>query len=407
MFSKLNKEDTILRFSLRFLGILTFLGTIMFFMLSKAQDIHLPSYVSYLIIAFGLITAGISHFSVRHSSFRFTALLLVSLFIAIIGTFQQMNISLLFIIPIFLSYCFQSKKKAYLCIYLNLFFFNFSKIFKSYNIYIVNPAVYEFKKILLSNLIIGLFETIIFLTVAMPIFMLLIKQNNELKKSLKEREDATNDILQFCSTATSFHNKYLSIHIKGVRDITKILLDALIEGGVYIAPEYYDQIVFSVQFHDIGKIYIDSSILDKKGRLTPDEFTLIKEHPDRGVELFSLLPKNVLDEDYMRTCKNVIYQHHERLDGSGYPTGTKKISFEAKIVAIADVIDALLSWRPYKPPLSWDNLVSILEKEKAGFNYECLKVVYKEKDKILAVSDENNKALKQLLGLSGEDIIRQ
>ena len=95
-----------------------------------------------------------------------------------------------------------------------------------------------------------MFETIIFLTVAMPIFMLLIKQNNELKKSLKEREDATNDILQFCSTATSFHNKYLSIHIKGVRDITKILLDALIEGGVYIAPEYYDQIVFSVQFHE-------------------------------------------------------------------------------------------------------------------------------------------------------------
>ena len=192
-----------------------------------------------------------------------------------------------------------------------------------------------------------------------------------------------------------------------MRDITKILLDALIECGVYIAPEYYDQIVFSVQFHDIGKIYIDSSILDKKGRLTPDEFTLIKEHPDRGLELFSLLPKNVLDEDYMRTCKNVIYQHHERLDGSGYPTGTKNISFEAKIVAIADVIDALLSWRPYKPPLSWDNLVSILEKEKAGFNYECLKVIYKEKDKILAVSDENNKALKQLLGLSGEDIIRQ
>lgn len=407
MFRKLSKEDTILKFSLRFLGLLTFLGTMMFFMLTRVQEINLSKYISHSIIAFGLVTAGLSHFSVRHKSFRFTALIFISLFIATIGSFQQMNISLLFIIPIFLGYCFQSKIKAYLIIYLNLFFFNFSKIFKSYNIYAANPNVYDFKKILSSNLVIGLFETFIFLSVAIPMFMLLIKQNNELKKSLQEKENATNDILQFCSTATSFHNKYLSIHIKGVRDITKIILDALIKGGVYIAPDYYDQIVFSVQFHDIGKIYIDSSILDKKGRLTSDEFTLIKEHPDRGVELFSLLPKNVLNEDYINTCKNVIYQHHERLDGSGYPTGTKDISFEAKIVAIADVIDALLSWRPYKPPMTWDRLVSILEEEKAGFNYECLKMVYKERDKILAVSDANNKALKQLLALSGEDIIRQ
>lgn len=407
MKKNLTSEDKILKSSIIMMGLLTLLGTLMFVHLTKVHEIRLNEYFAASIGLYGFFTVIFSFLSLKFTKLRYAAVIFISLFIAITGTFQQMNISLLFIIPIFVGYCFLDRKKVYALTVLNIIFFNGSRIFKSFNIYYANTKVYILRNVLISNLVVSLFESIIFLGIAIPVLRQLVNQNTSLKKALAARNEATNDILQFCSTATSFHNKYLSIHIKGVRDITKVILDGLISGGVYIEPNYYKQIIFSVQFHDIGKIYIDSSILDKKGKLNPDEFNLIKEHPARGVELFSLLPKNVLDEKYIEITKNVIYQHHERLDGKGYPTGTKDMSFEAKIVAIADVVDALLSWRPYKPPLKWDSMVSILEAQKEGFSYECVKIVYQQKDKIMAISDANNKALQELLSLDIQDIQRQ
>lgn len=402
----LSDEEKIYKTSTILVGILSFLCSFFFVGLTKRHEIRLPMLISKFIFLFGIITTVLLFSSLKTKCLRFTSLILLSIFIATIGSFQQMNISILFIIPIFIAYSLQNRIKIYSILLLDIILFNASRIFKSYNIWVVNPHVFNFKMVLTSNLISSFLESFVFLAITIPVFLLLVKQNQGLKKALDEKNEATNDILQFCSTATSFHNKYLSVHIKGVRDITKIILDGLIEEGVYIEPYYYEQIVFSVQFHDIGKIYIDSSILDKKGKLDVDEFNLIKEHPARGLELFNLLPKNVLDENYIQTCKNVIFQHHERLDGSGYPTGTKDISFEAKIVAIADVVDALLSWRPYKPPLEWERVVEILEDQKSGFNYECIKVVYQQKEKILAVSNENNRELKFLLNLMDEDIVR-
>lgn len=404
---EISNEDRILQRSIRLLGILSLIASFMFLMLTRKQEIRLNIFYTKAIVHFGFLTALTCLLSEWFKKLHYAAIIMLSLFIAAIGCFQQMNITILFIIPIYMAYCLQGQKRVFFIIFLDIFLFNISRVFKSYNIYLANPRVYNFRTILISNLVTSIFESIIFLFIALPVFTLLIKQNNELKKSLKEKDEATNDILQFCSTATSFHNKYLSVHIKGVRDITTIILDTLIKDGVYIEENYYKQIIFSVQFHDIGKIYIDSSILDKKGRLDNFEFNLIKEHPERGLELFSLLPKNVLDHDYIETCKNVIYQHHERLDGTGYPTGTKDISFEAKIVAIADVVDALLSWRPYKPPLKWEKMVEILEEQKAGYSYECIKAVYEEKEKILSISDANNRTLKHLLSLEDSDIIRR
>lgn len=402
-----SEEDRIFKISNDILSKLLFVVSTFFILMLKRKEIHVNHGLSIVIGGFGYVAALLCYLSTRIKSIRYISVIMISLFIMAVGSFQQMNISILYIIPIYIAYFLQNRKKIYSILILDIIFFNLSKLFKAYNIYIVNPNVYQFKFILISTVVTSVIESIVFLSIAIPVYMLLIRQNKDLKVALQEKDDATNDILQFCSTATSFHNKYLSVHINGVRDITKVILDGLIEEGVYIESYYYDQIIFSVQFHDIGKIYIDSSILDKRGKLDTEEFDLIKEHPARGLELFNLLPKNVLDENYIQTCKNVIYQHHERLDGKGYPTGTTQISFEAKIVAIADVVDALLSWRPYKPPLSWDKVVEILEETKEGFNYECIKVVYEKKDKILEISNRNNEELKKLLSLNESDIVRQ
>lgn len=173
-------------------------------------------------------------------------------------------------------------------------------------------------------------------------------------KSFEDKvEKSSIEVLQFCSTAMSYHNKYLSVHIKGVEKITRIILNDIRQLPLYkniLNDEYCENICFSVQFHDIGKIYIDNSILDKTVRLSDEERLLIEEHPLRGAELFELLPKSALPSNLREVCKNVILQHHEKLDGSGYPYHLKgrEITLEGQIIAVADITDALLSWRLYK-----------------------------------------------------------
>lgn len=122
-----------------------------------------------------------------------------------------------------------------------------------------------------------------------------------------------------------------------------------------------------------------------------------------------MLPKNVIDENTFTICQNIIYQHHERLSGCGYPQGLKgdEIRFEAQIVAVADVLDALLAWRPYKKPMTWENAMKVFEENKDDYNEECLKMVVKNKEKILAISDKNNKKLQKLLSLDQEEITRK
>jgi len=130
--------------------------------------------------------------------------------------------------------------------------------------------------------------------------------------------------------------------------------------------------------HDIGKISIPAEILSKPGRLTDIEMSFIKVHPQSGYDI-------VKDVDLPYPIAEIIFQHHERLDGSGYPKGLKKgeILLESQIVAIADVVEAMATHRPYRPALGIDVALYEIEKQK-GILFEselvdiCIKI-FKEK----------------------------
>lgn len=128
--------------------------------------------------------------------------------------------------------------------------------------------------------------------------------------------------------------------------------------------------------HDIGKFLVDKKILDKPGKLTPEEYEAIKLHPGLGLEILSKV--NYCDENLLETAKKVAYGHHERWDGGGYPNGLKgkEISFEVQAVALADVYNALRSDRPYKKALSHPEAVAMIKNGDCGsFNpvlLECL-----------------------------------
>jgi HD-GYP domain-containing protein (c-di-GMP phosphodiesterase class II) len=111
--------------------------------------------------------------------------------------------------------------------------------------------------------------------------------------------------------------------------------------------------------HDLGKIFIPSEILNKPGRLSPVEFALIKEHPKAAYDVLKNLK-------FPWPIAKIILQHHERLDGSGYPNGLKNdaICIEAKIIAVADVIEAMASHRPYRPALGMEEALKEIMKNR-------------------------------------------
>jgi putative two-component system response regulator len=135
--------------------------------------------------------------------------------------------------------------------------------------------------------------------------------------------------------------------------------------------------------HDIGKISIPDNILNKPGRLTKDEFDVMKLHPVKGCEIFENMPQGMLDEDIYEYCYDICRHHHERWDGKGYPDGLcgDDISIWAQIVAIADVYDALISPRVYKSAYDHDTAVKmILNGECGTFNSKVLEAFRKSLD---------------------------
>lgn len=141
---------------------------------------------------------------------------------------------------------------------------------------------------------------------------------------------------------------------------------------------------FGALIHDIGKVYIPAEILNRPGRLTPPEFELIKTHAQVGYEM-------VRDIDFPWPIRQIILQHHERLDGSGYPHGLAgdEICLEARIVAIADTVDAMTAHRPYRPALGLDAALAEIERG-AGRVYDpraaaaCLSICG---DRLLSLDD--------------------
>lgn len=114
--------------------------------------------------------------------------------------------------------------------------------------------------------------------------------------------------------------------------------------------------------HDLGKIAVDDSVLRKPGRFTPEEFEKMKAHAAEGARIVREILKGTDDPEFSRIAENVAHYHHERWDGSGYPEGLKgeEIPREARIMAIADVYDALVSKRVYKEKMSFAKADAII-----------------------------------------------
>lgn len=189
---------------------------------------------------------------------------------------------------------------------------------------------------------------------------------------IRARENNTDTLVGVLSHIVEFRNGESGAHVLHIRIITELLLHRLLEiSSQYpITAEQQDNIPLASALHDIGKIGIDEKILNKPGKLTPEEYEVVKTHSMLGAEMLHQL-KNFNEQPLLQTAYEIARWHHERWDGRGYPDGLKgdEIPISAQLVALADVYDALTSERCYKKAFSHEKAVQmILNGECGAFN---------------------------------------
>lgn len=234
------------------------------------------------------------------------------------------------------------------------------------------------------------------------------KNNTEkLAKNLTEKLQKTkDDMIDGFAGLVETRNQETEAHIYNIKYATEIILDEYAKGreGEY-TPDIKNLIVKASALHDIGKIAVKEEILNKPrsaGRLTDEEYAEMKEHTTKGVDILKKRFRSLVNDNpiFYKYCMDICESHHERWDGKGYPHGLKgdEIPFCAQIVSVADVYDALVSWRCYKDPIPHDKAVEMINNNECGvFNPELLsvfnRIALKLKDYYILLNKEQEQGL--------------
>lgn len=218
----------------------------------------------------------------------------------------------------------------------------------------------------------------------------LYRHRNELESIVAEQMERLNKLnysmIETLATVIEFRDCESGEHVKRISGLTGLLLDEV--SDTY--PEYYmpeaeiDKIVMASVLHDVGKISIPDGILNKPGRLTAEEFEVMKQHTVKGGEILQSIP-DIMDTEIYEYSFDIARHHHERWDGRGYPDGLKgdETSIWAQVVAVADVYDALTSERVYKKAFDHETAVRMICGNECGmFNQKVLNAFLAIEEKI-------------------------
>jgi putative nucleotidyltransferase with HDIG domain len=188
---------------------------------------------------------------------------------------------------------------------------------------------------------------------------LLRRQSEDLSQNLEKMRKAMAGFIKTMNSTVEVRDPYTANHQVRVSDLARS-----IAAEMNLDPFIIESLRMAAVIHDLGKIHVPADILNKPGKLTEPEFTLIKSHPQVAFDILKYI-------DFPWPIAQIILQHHERLDGSGYPQNLKEknILFEAKILAVADVVEAMSSHRPYRPSLGIEEALAEITKNK-GILYD-------------------------------------
>ncbi|MCF8128375.1 MAG: HD domain-containing protein [Deltaproteobacteria bacterium] len=181
-----------------------------------------------------------------------------------------------------------------------------------------------------------------------------LRENEEqLTKTLTQLRTSLEATIQALALTAEARDPYTAGHQRRVADLSRAIAQKM-----DLPQDQVDGVRMAGSIHDLGKIYVPSEILNKPGKIRSNEFELVKSHSEVGYEILKTI-------NFPWPVAEIEIQHHERLDGSGYPNGLKgdEILLEARIIAVADVVESMSSHRPYRPALG---IVKALEEIKVG-----------------------------------------
>ena len=220
------------------------------------------------------------------------------------------------------------------------------------------------------------------------------KNLNEAYQKLKKREDIT---LNMLARATDLRDQYTGGHIERTTEYVKIIIEEILVNpckDYSISQAEADDIIRSAKLHDLGKIAIADNVLLKNGKLTDEEFEAMKKHTANGQQFLDHFIHE-MEDPFLQTARDIAHFHHERWDGEGYPGihKGKGIPLSARIVAIADVYDALVSVRPYKTSFSHEKaMLIIIENSGRQFDPHLVQIFEKHENKIVNITNLGNQS---------------
>ncbi len=216
------------------------------------------------------------------------------------------------------------------------------------------------------------------------------KAETELLESYRKLHNARMATILGLAKLAEYRDEGTGTHLERIREYAKIIAEEMAKNPKYaghITPEFIDDIYQSSILHDIGKVGIPDAVLLKPGRLSDEEFDVIKRHTNLGGDAIKAIEMQIEGQSFLALGKEIAYNHHEKWDGSGYPRGLngEDIPLSARIIALADVYDALTTKRFYKEAYTHEKSRQIIiDLKGTHFDPEVL-------DVFLALADEFNR----------------
>ena len=219
----------------------------------------------------------------------------------------------------------------------------------------------------------------------------------DVKRKSEEISKMQNGLIYIMADLVESRDKSTGDHIKKTTAYVELLLRKLKEKGYFtdiLTDEYIYEVANSAPLHDVGKIKVSDLVLNKNGRLDDEEFKKMQKHTTEGEIIIDNAMKISSTSDYLKEAKNIAAYHHEKYDGSGYPYGLKgdDIPLSARIMAVSDVFDALVSARVYKPAMKFEDAMDIIKKG-AGTHFDPIvaQVFIEAEDEVRQIAEEHKR----------------
>ena len=222
-----------------------------------------------------------------------------------------------------------------------------------------------------------------------------IDLSNKIQNEIIAKNHMQNGVIEHLADIIESRDIETGEHIKRTKKYVSILVNKMKDDPKYkdyLTPKMCDYIISAAPLHDIGKIAVSDLILCKPGKLTDEEYDKMKIHTTKGGEIINNILNELGDKEFLSVAYDVAISHHEKWNGKGYPYGIKEeeIPLPGRIMAIADVFDALVAKRVYKDPIPVDKAIDIIIGDGGTHFDPNLVEIFKEvKDEFISVSKED------------------